>query len=75
MPGGSHLFHSVGKALGAGWGRNREGQGVEEHQVMVQEQEQEHRGQIRPAILQNPGMDTFCPTKPVCPRKYTPILL
>ena len=41
MPGGSHLFHSVGKALGAGWGRNREGQGVEEHQVMVQEQEQE----------------------------------
>ena len=32
-------------------------------------------GKIRPAILQNPGMDTFCPTEPVCPRKDTLILL
>ena len=33
------------------------------------------RGQKRPAILQNPGMDTFCPTEPLCPRKDTLILL
>ena len=30
---------------------------------------------IRPTILQNPGMDTFCPTEPVCPREDTLILL
>ena len=33
------------------------------------------RGQIRPAILQNPGMDTFRPTEPLSPRKDTLILL
>ena len=30
-----------------------------------------NRGQIRPAILHNPEMDTFCPTEPVCPRMDT----
>ena len=33
------------------------------------------RGKIRPAILQNPGMDTFRPTGPLSPRKDTLILL
>ena len=33
------------------------------------------RGQIRPAILQNPEMDTFRPTEPLSPRKDTLILL
>ena len=33
------------------------------------------RGQIRPAILQNPGMDTFRPTEPLSPWKDTLILL
>ena len=33
------------------------------------------RGQLRPTILQNPGMDTFCPTEPLSPRKDTLILL
>ena len=35
----------------------------------------EARGQIRPAILQNPGMDTFRPTEPLSPGKDTLILL
>ena len=32
-------------------------------------------GQKRPAILQNPGMDTFRPTESLSPRKDTLILL
>ena len=35
----------------------------------------QNRGQKRPAILQNPGMDTFCPTEPLSPGKDTQILL
>ena len=30
-------------------------------------QQKSLRGQIRPAILQNPGMDTFRPTEPLSP--------
>ena len=33
------------------------------------------RGQKRPAILRNPGMDTFRPTEPLSSRKDTLILL
>ena len=33
------------------------------------------QGQIRPAILQNPGMDTFRPTEPLSPGMDTLILL
>ena len=33
------------------------------------------RVQIRPAILQNPGMDTFRPTEPLSPGMDTLILL
>ena len=33
-----------------------------------------YRGQISPAMLHNPEMDTFCPTEPVCPRMDTLIM-
>ena len=39
------------------------------------EESVESRGQLRPAILQNPGMDTFRPTELLSPWKDTLILL
>lgn len=39
------------------------------------EESVESRGQLRLAILQNPGIDTVCPTEPLSPGTDTLILL
>ena len=59
-----------------GRGQGELGEGEEDSQEELGEDEGElGMGRIRPAILQNPGMDTFRPTEPLCPGKDTLILL